>query len=110
MDVLRNTVECKHPSCLVILRRSGVSEALRCLGLGLEVDGMLLVDKVVLLSVGHVVVRVVVILLDQLDDLLGVVDWIVVSLLVVRRARSGCVLRVIVQLQLVLRYVGVCRF
>ena len=59
---------------------------------------MLFVDKVVLLSVCDIMIRMVIILLDELDDLLGVVDWIVVSLLIMCRTRCRCMLCVVVEL------------
>ena len=56
LNVLCDVVEGEHTSCFVILGRCWVSEALRCLGLRLQIDCMLLVDKLVLLSVRDIVI------------------------------------------------------
>ena len=79
-----------------------MSEALRCLRLRLYVDGMLLVYELVLLSISNIKVRVVLVLLYQLYDLLGVGDRVIFSLLLICLTRSRRLLRVVKKLELVL--------
>ena len=79
-----------------------MSEALRCLRLRLYVDGMLLVYELVLLSISNIKVRVVLVLLYQLYDLLGVGDRVIFSLLLICLTRGWRLLRVVKKLELVL--------
>ena len=101
MDILSDAVERKQSFGLALGRR-WVPEALRCLRLRLYVDGVLLVDELVLLSVRNVEVGVILVLLYQLYDLLGVGNRVIFSFLLIRLTRGGRLLRVVKKLELVL--------
>ena len=56
---------------------------------------MLLVNELVLLCIGNIKIGVVLSLLDQLDDLFGIRDGVIVSLLIIGLTRCCSLLRVV---------------
>ena len=61
----------------------------------MDVDGMLLIDELVLLCVCDIKIGVVLILLDQFDDLFCVCNRMIVSLLIIRLTR-WCLFHIVI--------------